>query len=225
MKNLRFLFLTSLIVQCNLILYSQNFGTWNVLQLKHKFHNDWVINGETQLRSLSFYSQFHYYEFNGSILKQFTKECGISLGAGNFNTFSPGGNFHAPQVAKEIRITTLVLLNQHVGKLEIENRYKVEFRKFPSAFKYRVRYRLGLAYPIQRDGKLKVVLANELFTSISKVTAANQSIFEKNRISSGLQLKLRQNIQITIGYLEQYDTRYYDETGKRFFQLTTTIIL
>ena len=69
-------------------------------------------------------------------------------------------------------------------------------------------------------------LAKSSLLELQKIwTPSPFSLFEKNRISSGLQLKLRQNIQITIGYLEQYDTRYYDETGKRFFQLTTTIIL
>ena len=208
---------------CKSILYSQYIGTWNVLQLKHKFHRDWTINGETQLRSLSVYDQFHYYEFNASIQKQIKKDCNVSLGIGDYNTYSAGGNFHTPQVANEIRLTTQVSLNQNIGKLEVENRYKFEIRRFPTDMRFRIRYRLGLTYPIQKDGKIKINLANELFNSISNHTVANYSIFEKNRISALLQIKPKENLQISIGFLKQYDTRYYDETGKRFFQLITTI--
>jgi hypothetical protein len=200
-------------------------GTWNVLQLRHKFKKDWTINGETQLRSLSFYKQFHYYEYKASLQKQIAKDCGVSLGAGKYNTYSPGGNFNAPQVANEIRVTAQVFLSQRVKKLEIENRYRFEIRKFPSAFKFRIRYRLGLAYPILKDGKIKLTLANEFFNSISAYTLSSQSIFEKNRLSFGMQLKPNENLQLSVGYLRQYDTRNFDETGKHFFQLITSITL
>jgi len=206
-------------------LHSQHLGTWNVLQLRHKFQNDWTINGETQLRSLSLYNQFHYYEFKASVQKQITKDCGFSLGAGKYNTFSPGGNFYAPQVANEIRVSTQVFLSQRVHKLEIENRYRFEMRKFSSAYKFRIRYRLGLAYPILKDGKMKLTLANEFFNSISSYTMTSQSIFEKNRVSIGMLLKYSENLQMSIGYLRQYDTRNFDETGKHFFHLVTTITL
>ena len=223
--SLKFLAFAFIIFSNNFVLYSQYIGTWNVLQLKHKFRTDWTINGEAQLRSLSFYNQFHYYEFKASIQKQIKKDFNVSLGMGNYNTYSPGGNFHSPQVANEIRITIQATLNQNVGKLEIENRYKVEIRKFPTDVRYRIRYRLGLTYPIRKDGKIKINLANELFNSFSKQALANQSIFEKNRMAVLLQLKPKENLQISFGYLKQYDTRNFDETGKHFFQLITAISL
>lgn len=223
----RLFILFCFVFQCNFILFSQYLGTWNVLQLRHKFQKDWIINGETQLRSLSFYNQFHYYEYKASIQKQITKDCGVSLGVGKYNTFSPGGNFNSPQVANELRTSVQVFLSQRIMKLEIENRYRLEIRKFPSSpeFKFRVRYRLGLAYPILKDGKIKLTLANEFFSSISANTLASQSIFEKNRLSFGTQLKPSDNLQFSVGYLRQYDTRNFDETGKHFFQLVTTITL
>ncbi len=223
----RLIILICFVFQGNFMLYSQYLGTWNVLQLRHKFQKDWIINGETQLRSLSFYKQFHYYEYKASIQKQLTKDCGISLGVGKYNTFSPGGNFNKPQVANEIRASVQLFLSQRVKKLEIENRYRFEIRKFPSSpeLKFRVRYRLGIAYPILKDGKIKLTLANEFFSSISAYTIASQSIFEKNRLSCGMQLKPSDMLQFSIGYLRQYDTRNFDETGKHFFQLVTTITL
>ena len=223
----RLIILICFVFQGNFMLYSQYFGTWNVLQLRHKLQKDWIINGETQLRSLSFYKQFHYYEYKASIQKQLTKDCGFSLGVGKYNTFSSGGNFNKPQVANEIRASVQLFLSQRVKKLEIENRYRFEIRKFPSSpeLKFRVRYRLGIAYPILKDGKMKLTLANEFFISISASTIASQSIFEKNRLSCGMQLKPSDMLQFSIGYLRQYDTRNFDETGKHFFQLVTTITL
>ena len=209
----------------NLLLYSQNLGTWNVLQLRHNFQKDWTINAETQLRSLSFYNQFHYYEYKASLQKQITNDCGFSIGAGKYNTFSPGGNFNAPQVADEFRVSTQVFLSQRVKKLEIENRYRFEIRKFSSEYKFRIRFRLGLAYPILKDGKVKLTLANEFFNSLSAQTLASQSIFEKNRLSVGVQYKHNEKLQLSLGYLQQYDTRNFDETGKHFLQLITTITL
>lgn len=44
---------------------AQNFdlGSWNILNLKYNVNDKWSVFGEAQLRSLKFYTNFHYYEY------------------------------------------------------------------------------------------------------------------------------------------------------------------
>ncbi len=42
-----------------------NIGSWNIINVKYNVNNQWSLFGEGQLRSLKFYNDFHYYEYNG----------------------------------------------------------------------------------------------------------------------------------------------------------------
>ncbi len=44
---------------------SVDMGSWNILNIQYNLNNKWSLFGETQLRSLKFYSHFHYYEYKG----------------------------------------------------------------------------------------------------------------------------------------------------------------
>ncbi len=46
--------------------FSQNdIGSWNTTNFNFKINNKWQVFAESQLRSLKFYDDFHYYEFKG----------------------------------------------------------------------------------------------------------------------------------------------------------------
>lgn len=52
---------------------------------------------ETQLRSLKFYSNFHYYEYKGGINYKVNKDVKLTLGTGSYQTYKEGGNFVLPK--------------------------------------------------------------------------------------------------------------------------------
>ena len=42
-------------------------GSWNIVNAKYNYNRKLSFFGETQLRSLKFYSNFHYYEYKGGV--------------------------------------------------------------------------------------------------------------------------------------------------------------
>ena len=93
----RYLLLFLSILSTNV--YSQSFdlGSWNILNVKFNVNNNWSLFGETQLRSLKFYNNFHYYEYKGGISYKIQKNVNLTLGAGSYQTYKEGGNFILPK--------------------------------------------------------------------------------------------------------------------------------
>jgi hypothetical protein len=58
-------------------------GTWNILNIKYKLNKKWGVFAEGQIRSLEFYSQFHYYEYKGGVSYLVHPNINLSLGAGD----------------------------------------------------------------------------------------------------------------------------------------------
>ena len=68
-------------------------GTWNILNIKSELNDKWSLFGEGQIRSLSFYNEFHYYEVKGGVQYKLDKNFTFSVGMGSFDTYKGGGNF------------------------------------------------------------------------------------------------------------------------------------
>jgi hypothetical protein len=118
-------------------------GSWNIISFSGKYQNQWLFFGEAQLRSLSFYHQFHYYEYKAGAGIRFAKTYNFFLGAGSYNTYSEGGNFLLPYKQKEVRVWQQLAMQQNLYRLQLEHRYRAEQRYIASGFKHRFRYRLG----------------------------------------------------------------------------------
>ena len=72
---------------------AQTTSSWSTLALKGKFNNRWGAFGEYQLRGLSFYDRFYYYELKGGATYSVTRQFNISLATGLYNTFKGGEEY------------------------------------------------------------------------------------------------------------------------------------
>jgi hypothetical protein len=197
------------------LLKAQDLGSWNIMNVKYQINDKWSLFGETQLRSLKFYSNFHYYEYKAGFIFQFNKQLNFGLGAGDYDTYREGGNFVTPKNNDEFRLWPQLVFVNSMGKLKVEHRYRAEFRFTSNGFRNRFRYRFGLVYNF---GKSKnnfkphqVSFSNELFFT------NNEPYFERNRTLIGYTYKLNKTISLQIGYLNQFDYKINDETGRDFF--------
>lgn len=192
-------------------------GSWNVLNIKYNLDKKWSFFSEAQLRSLKFYSNFHYYEYKGGLNYIVHNNLKLSLGAGSYQTYKEGGNFVLPKNNSEFRIWPQVVLFQSIGKLKIEQRYRAEFRFTSNGYRNRYRYRLGISYPfgkVRNDYKpFQISLSNEIFFT------DKEPYFERNRMLVALNYKPSKATTIQFGYLHQFDYKINDETGRIFFQL------
>lgn len=217
---MKLFFLTSIVLYCSLNTISaqtSNLGSWNILHVKYKLGDQLSIFGEGQLRSLKFYDNFHYHEFKGGVNLKVYKNMNLTLGAGSYQTYKEGGDFLLPKNNNEFRLWPQIVLNQSVGHLKIEQRYRAELRWTSNGYRNRFRYRVGVFYAFgteQDDYKpFQIGASNELFFT------DKEPYFERNRMSITFNYKPSKASTIQVGYLHQFDYKINDETGRAFFQI------
>ncbi len=126
--KLLFYFISSIWLFSISTLFSQEIGSWNTLNIRYTIDEKLTLNGEGQIRSLNFYNTFHYFEYKTWVNYKFLPNAIVSLGIGNYQTFNENGNFRLPKNNNEVRIWPQLTLNQKLGALNIEQRYRVESR-------------------------------------------------------------------------------------------------
>lgn len=216
--RLFFIAVISLFFSSNVVV-AQNFdlGSWNILNIKYNQNEKWSFFGEAQLRSLKFYNNFHYYEYNGGINLKVHKNVKLTLGAGSYQTYNEGGNFVLPKNNNEFRLWPQAVLFQSLGNFKIEQRYRSELRFTSNGYCNRFRYRLGVSYPFGKEQDnykpFQISASNELFFTNT------EPYFERNRMQVTLNYKPSKATTLQIGYLHQFDYKINDETGRDFLQL------
>lgn len=211
--------LSALLFVMPFLLKGQSFdlGSWNILNVKYNVSNKFSLFGEAQLRSLKLYNDFHYYEYKAGISFIAYKNLTLALGAGSYQTYKEGGDFVLPKNNDEFRIWPQVILQNAVGKLKIEQRYRAEFRFTSNGYRNRFRYRLGLSYPFGKERNaykpFQVSFSNEIFFT------DKEPYFERNRMLLAFNYKLSKATTFQLGYLHQFDYKINDETGRDFFQI------
>ena len=215
---MRILFITILSLYFfvnNVSAQTVDLGSWNIINLKYNIDDRWSAFGEAQLRSLKFYSNFHYYEYKGGINYKVHKNVKLTLGAGSYQTYKEGGDFVLPKNNDEFRLWPQVILFQSVGKFKIEQRYRAEFRFRSNGYRNRFRYRLGLSYPFGKERNeykpFQISVSDEIFFT------DNEPYFERSRLLFAFNYKSSKKATIQIGYLHQFDYKINDETGRDFF--------
>lgn len=190
-------------------------GSWNILNIKYNYAEKISFFGETQLRSLRFYSNFHYYEFKGGFNYKLHKNLIATLGAGSYQTYKEGGNFVTPKNNDEFRLWPQLLLTQSIGRIKIEQRYRAELRWTSNGYRNRFRYRLGVSYPFGKEKNtykpFQISGSNELFFT------DNEPYFERNRLLFTFNYKPSKITTLQVGYIHQFDYKINDEIGRDFF--------
>ncbi len=130
-----------------------NLGSWNILNIKCNMDEKWSLFGEAQLRSLKMYDEFNYYEYKGGINYKANKNLRLTFGAGSHQTYKSGGNFITPKKNDDFRLWPQIVLLQSINRIEIEQRYRAEWRFTGNGNLNRFRYRLGFIYPFGKKHK------------------------------------------------------------------------
>ncbi len=200
------------------ISYSQNeIGSWNIVNFNFKLNSKWNTFFEAQLRSLSFYDQFHYYEYKGGATYLIKKNFSVTTGIGSYNTYSEGGNFELPAKNLETRTWLQINMKNPLEFVTFEHRYRAEQRFTSNGYRNRFRYRLGALVPINNKTIMPktfyLTAWNEIFFT------DNEPFFERNRFFMGCGYEFSKELTVQTGYIYQFDYRINDETGKNFLNL------
>jgi hypothetical protein len=192
-------------------------GTWSVVSSKYTFGIHWNVFFETQLRSQSFYNNFHYHEYKGGVGYNFQKRISAILAMGHYVTYQPDGNFKSPQLGNEFRIWEQFVLNNNINRLKIEHRYRIEQRFTKDGYRNRFRYRLNALYPINnlviKEKTWYLSFNNEIFLN------NNGMIFEQNRMYGGIGYQMNKQFTLQAGFMNRWDNfGQGKQQSKNFFQ-------
>lgn len=200
----------------NTFSYSQNeLGTWSTTNINLKINDKWQVFAESQLRSLKFYNNFHYYEVKTGITYKIKPNFYVNSGFGNYNTYSENGDFATPIKQKEIRTWIQLVFKNPFNFMSVEHRYRAEQRFTNLGYRNRFRYRLSTKFPIFKSKEKEYFLLgwNELFFT------NNEPFFERNRLFLGGGFDINKNLAIQTGYIYQFDYKINDETGRDFLNV------
>lgn len=193
-------------------------GTWNILNVKMDLGERWAIFVEPQLRSLRWYDHFHYYELKGGVTYDLGKNFSLTTGVGRYDTYQEGGDFVTPKVNNEIRTWLQLQMYQNLNRIRFEHRYRAEQRWTNDDFRNRFRYRFNTIMPLNRakiePGAFYVSASNELFFT------NRAPYFERNRLFLGGGYEFTPLFTLQMGWLNQFDYKIIDETGRNFFQIS-----
>lgn len=189
-------------------------GSWNTLNVKYTLDDKWNLFAEAQIRSLKFYDDFHYYEYKGGAEYRLHSSVRLTLGAGSYQTYREGGNFVLPKNNNEFRLWPQASIQQSVGSLKIEHRYRAEMRFTSNGYRNRFRFRFGFSLPFGHKAKgyrlFQLSASNEIFFT------DKEPYFERNRVMAVLVYKPAKSISLQAGYMVQFDYRINDESGRGF---------
>ena len=196
-------------------LKAQELGSWNVIDVRKNPDKKINYQLEVQLRSLKFYSNFHYNELNFTTNYQYDNNLVLSVLLGKHNTYTEVGDYVKPFITDEFRQSIQAATTQKFGPFVLDNRYRIEQRYFftTEKFNYRMRYRFGLQTNIAKN--VKAQFSNEFFLAIG----GTNSTFEKNRFLFGIRKMISKKYELQINYLNQIDNRKNDESGSNFLQV------
>jgi hypothetical protein len=195
----------------------KDLGSWNIVNFNLKINSRWNSFIESQLRSLSFYDQFHYYEYKGGVTYKLTPSFSSTTGVGSYNTYSEGGNFELPAQNKEIRSWIQFNLKNNLHYVSLEHRYRAEQRFTSQGYRNRFRYRISGLIPINNSKIVPktfyIMVWNELFFT------NNEPYFERNRSFIGGGYEFSDKLAIQSGFIRQFDYKINDETGRNFLNI------
>lgn len=217
--NLRiFIAFVSIIFYSPIFAQTPGIGTWNVVSGKKIFNKRWSAFAEAQIRSQQFVHDFNYYEYKGGAGYNFKDNVAVLLAVGHYKTYQPVGEFVDPAIT-EFRIWQQITLNNNIGKLKLEHRYRIEQRFISSGYRNRFRYRLNALIPFGH----KVIENKTWYASVfNEVFLSNEGpYFEQNRIFGGLGYQFNENTNILTGFINRFDNSpSHVQSWKNFFQVS-----
>lgn len=221
MRNLIFIgfLISSIFTSISQKQISSQTHAWAMYTGNHKFSEKWGIHTEYQWRRSDLFQDWQQsllrlgIDYYGKNNDQYT------LGYGWIKSFEYGDQPIA-HFTNEHRIWEQFILKNKVGRVDFQHRYrfeqrfienwikdsKGEFNQDGFLFRQRVRYRFLVTVPISRkemkDNTLFLAIYDEPFLGFGKGIGKN--ILDQNRLYGAIGWRFNKNLNIQLGYLNQY---------------------
>lgn len=180
----------------------EHISSFNSLTITYKFHPQFFLYGEGQLRGIDDYSYPDYYEVKGGIGYNVTANHKPFIGVGRYVTYKE------KKVDKEeFRFWLQDVLDVKYGKFKFENRVRAEKSWFYDPQKdeytnrYRFRYRLNISVPLNSSSVQPGTVFANAYSETFFVT--EKPVFARNRLYGGFGYQIDETFGVASGYLWQ----------------------
>lgn len=191
---------------------------WGAAFFQLPLNTDISVIGDAQLRSDENANGLAQRIIRAGLHQAINKRHGVSAGYAAISTFdSPAGDL------LEHRFWQQYLYNQPAFGHTLSHRLRLEQRFLAGApsgrdYTQRLRYANRLVLPIASTSAYGIA-QNELFLNIENRGRANGTLFDQNRALLGVGRMLRPDVDVELGYMQQYVQRRGEDLDNRIVQL------
>lgn len=180
-----------------------SFGNWILYFGNKKIDPKWNWHHEVQYRNYNALGDLEQLLLRTGLGYNLTENNNnLLLGYGYILSENYTGTTDEKTEVNEHRIYQQFITRQQISRVGIQHRYRFEQRFVETDFKLRFRYFLSLNVPLNKseliDKALYFSAYNEIFLN------TETSVFDRNRLYSGLGYKLNAALKFEIGYLNQF---------------------
>jgi hypothetical protein len=200
-------------------------GTWEIINGRYNVNKQWFGFVEGHLYTQKLVHDINYYELNIGAGYVASKNVTLVFGVGQYETYQPDGDFKSPIVNDEHRIWEQLSLVNFIGRVRIEQRYRLE-QVFSSArgYRNRLRYRPGVNIPINhatlKPGTFYASASNEFFITNESPFYDQDWLF----VGGGCQITSHLNLQI--GWMNRMNqSASAVPTWKNYFHTTLQFVI
>lgn len=204
MKKALFGFLFTFLFSGILQAQEDKLGAWYIYNGFFKFTPKWELFFETQLRNYEVFSHPDSYFFKPYITYNVLDDLQFGVSA-EYHVQYDYAEIASDQTYKEeFRVALQGILGQEIGRVNIQHRYRYEFRYINSTGGNRMRYRIQLTIPINGE---KVEKGIFFFTANNEFFINNQPAweFDQNRLYLAAGWQFSKTLNFQLGYLLRSD--------------------
>jgi len=199
---------------------------WVVYQGNHKLNSKFDLHTEYQWRRADGFNDWQQSLARVGLDYKLNPNCTISGGYGWIISYPYGSQPIAAQT-HENRLWQQVNLKAQYGAIQIQHRYRLEQRFIDTIYRQRIRYRAQCIIPLQKtyleQGKgLFMNVNDEVFLGFGKGIGKN--ILDQNRFIAAVGYKFSPNLNVQMGYLNQFVIKANGVQMERNHTLWTSIV-
>lgn len=202
------------------------FHTWSVYQGNHHLSDKWDLHTEYQFRRADGFSTWQQSLARIGLDYKLNPAVTISGGYGWIISY-PYGSQPIVSQTNENRLWQQLILKQALGKVQIQQRYRLEQRWIDTLFRQRIRYRAQVLLPLQKSYVEQktgffVNVNDEVFLGFG--TGIGKNILDQNRFITALGYQFNKDFNIQLGYLNQFVVKTDGLRMERNHTLWTSVV-